>query len=139
MPTDDGGVSDQQNKCSVHDLPNMPTPHKIYSRASANPAAPGAFDVVGRPNSVLKSAAIYLAAAMFAEVPSEADVYSLKMVLHDWNESECTRIPANDTAPCEARRPHLHRRAHCAGPFRMSFLETLRHPCDVLGQWAGAY
>jgi ubiquinone/menaquinone biosynthesis C-methylase UbiE len=34
----------------------------------------------------------YLAADMFEEMPSEADVYSLKMVLHDWNESECTRI-----------------------------------------------
>jgi hypothetical protein len=29
---------------------------------------------------------------MFEKVPSEADVYSLKMVLHDWNETECTRI-----------------------------------------------
>jgi len=34
----------------------------------------------------------YLAADMFEKVPSEADVYSLKMVLHDWNETECTRI-----------------------------------------------
>jgi hypothetical protein len=34
----------------------------------------------------------YVAADMFKDVPSEADVYSLKMVLHDWNESECTWI-----------------------------------------------
>jgi hypothetical protein len=29
---------------------------------------------------------------MFRDVPSAADVYSLKMILHDWNHSECTRI-----------------------------------------------
>ena len=34
----------------------------------------------------------YVAADMFEEVPTEADVYSLKMILHDWNESECKRI-----------------------------------------------
>jgi ubiquinone/menaquinone biosynthesis C-methylase UbiE len=34
----------------------------------------------------------YVAADMFKEVPSEADVYSLKMILHDWNDSECTQI-----------------------------------------------
>jgi O-methyltransferase domain len=34
----------------------------------------------------------YVAADMFEEVPTRADVYSLKMILHDWNESECTRI-----------------------------------------------
>ena len=34
----------------------------------------------------------YVAADMFEEVPTDADIYSLKMILHDWNESECTRI-----------------------------------------------
>jgi O-methyltransferase domain/Dimerisation domain len=34
----------------------------------------------------------YVAADMFEEVPCTADVYSLKMILHDWNESECTQI-----------------------------------------------
>jgi hypothetical protein len=34
----------------------------------------------------------YVAADMFEEVPTLADVYSLKMILHDWNEIECTRI-----------------------------------------------
>ena len=34
----------------------------------------------------------YVASDMFEEVPTEADVYSLKMILHDWNESECKRI-----------------------------------------------
>jgi O-methyltransferase domain/Dimerisation domain len=34
----------------------------------------------------------YVAADMFKEVPSDADVYSLKMILHDWNDSECTQI-----------------------------------------------
>ena len=34
----------------------------------------------------------YVAGDMFKEVPSDADVYSLKMILHDWNDSECTQI-----------------------------------------------
>ena len=34
----------------------------------------------------------YLAADMFKEVPCKADVYSLKMILHDWNDNECTQI-----------------------------------------------
>jgi len=33
-----------------------------------------------------------VAADMFKEVPSDADVYSLKMILHDWNDNECTQI-----------------------------------------------
>ena len=33
-----------------------------------------------------------MAGDMFKEVPSHADVYSLKMILHDWNDSECTQI-----------------------------------------------
>jgi hypothetical protein len=34
----------------------------------------------------------YVAADMFKEVPTDADVYSLKMILHDWNDSECMQI-----------------------------------------------
>jgi hypothetical protein len=34
----------------------------------------------------------YVAADMFKEVPTNADVYSLKMILHDWNDSECLQI-----------------------------------------------
>ena len=34
----------------------------------------------------------YIAADMFTGVPSHAEVYSLKMILHDWNDSECTQI-----------------------------------------------
>jgi hypothetical protein len=34
----------------------------------------------------------YVAADMFKEVPGNADVYSLKMILHDWNDSECVQI-----------------------------------------------
>jgi len=34
----------------------------------------------------------YLAGDMFKEVPSDADVYSLKMILHDWNNGECRQI-----------------------------------------------
>jgi hypothetical protein len=31
----------------------------------------------------------YMAADMFKEVHNDADAYSLKMILHDWNDSEC--------------------------------------------------
>jgi hypothetical protein len=34
----------------------------------------------------------YVAADMFKEVLRDADVYSLKMILHDWNDSECRKI-----------------------------------------------
>jgi hypothetical protein len=34
----------------------------------------------------------YVAADMFKEVPTDANVYSLKMILHDWNDSECKQI-----------------------------------------------
>jgi hypothetical protein len=34
----------------------------------------------------------YIAAAMFQQVPIYADVYSLKMILHDWNDAECLQI-----------------------------------------------
>ncbi len=36
----------------------------------------------------------YVGGDMFAEVPS-ADAYSLKMILHDWNDSECVEILSN--------------------------------------------
>ena len=36
----------------------------------------------------------YLAGDMFREVPS-ADVYLMKMILHDWNDEECIKILSN--------------------------------------------
>ena len=36
----------------------------------------------------------YIGGDMFKEVPS-ADAYSLKMILHDWNDSECVEILTN--------------------------------------------
>jgi hypothetical protein len=80
----------------------------------------------------------YVAADMFAEVPCAADVYSLKMILHDWNESEC-KDPASDPPSGKSGQPHLHHRAHRARSVRVSFLEALRHPYDVLGQRPGAH
>jgi hypothetical protein len=37
----------------------------------------------------------YLPGDMFKQVPIKADVYSLKMILHDWNDSECALILQN--------------------------------------------
>ena len=37
----------------------------------------------------------YLPGDMFKQVPIKADVYSLKMILHDWNDSECAQILQN--------------------------------------------
>jgi hypothetical protein len=45
----------------------------------------------------------YLAGDMFVDVP-EADAYTMKMILHDWNDDECVRILRN-----------VHRRAVPAG------------------------
>jgi hypothetical protein len=36
----------------------------------------------------------YVAGAMFEAVP-KADAYSLKMILHDWNDAECVKILSN--------------------------------------------
>ena len=45
----------------------------------------------------------YLAGDMFVDVPA-ADAYTMKMILHDWNDDECVQILSN-----------LHRRAARAG------------------------
>jgi SAM-dependent methyltransferase len=37
----------------------------------------------------------YLSGDMFKRVPVKADVYSLKMILHDWNDTECAQILQN--------------------------------------------
>ncbi|CAJ4807299.1 hydroxyneurosporene-O-methyltransferase [Burkholderia pseudomallei] len=37
----------------------------------------------------------YVAGDMFEEIPAVADVYSLKMILHDWNDEECKQILIN--------------------------------------------
>ena len=81
----------------------------------------------------------YVAADMFKEVPINADVYSLKMILHDWNDSECMQNPANDSPPGQTGWAGLHYRAHRARFDRVAFLETVRHPHDVLGHRTGAY
>ena len=40
----------------------------------------------------LEQRCLYLAGDMFKQVPIKADIYSLKMILHDWNDNECTQI-----------------------------------------------
>jgi hypothetical protein len=42
----------------------------------------------------LEDRCTYVAGDMFKEVPP-ADAYSLKMILHDWNDQECVRILVN--------------------------------------------
>lgn len=46
----------------------------------------------------------YAGGDMFSEVPA-ADAYTMKMILHDWNDAECERIlqNASDAAPSGAR------------------------------------
>jgi hypothetical protein len=46
----------------------------------------------------------YEAGDMFASVPA-ADAYTMKMILHDWNDEECVRILSNaaNAAPPDAR------------------------------------
>jgi hypothetical protein len=46
------------------------------------------------PKLGLQDRCTYVGGDMFDEVPS-ADAYSLKMILHDWNDSECVEILSN--------------------------------------------
>jgi O-methyltransferase domain len=47
------------------------------------------------PRLGLESRCRYLSGDMFKQVPIKADIYSLKMILHDWNDNECTQILRN--------------------------------------------
>ena len=74
----------------------------------------------------------YVAGDMFEAVP-KADAYSLKMILHDWNDAECIKILSNiRKARCRAGTG-LHCRAHRARARRAAFLQAVRHSHDVLG------
>jgi O-methyltransferase domain/Dimerisation domain len=55
------------------------------------------------PKLGLEDRCRYVGGDMFKEVPS-ADAYSLKMILHDWNDSECVDILSNlrEAAPGQA-------------------------------------
>ena len=59
----------------------------------------------------------YVAGDMFKAVP-KADAYSLKMILHDWNDSECIKILSN-----------IRRAA--AGPARIFIVEHIVSEPDV--------
>jgi hypothetical protein len=59
----------------------------------------------------------YMAGDMFEAVP-EADAYSLKMILHDWNDAECIRILSNI-------------RKAAAGPARVLIVEHIVSKPDV--------
>ncbi len=52
-------------------------------------------DQLWAPTLGLEARCQYVAADMFKEVPTKADVYSLKMILHDWSDSECRQILGN--------------------------------------------
>jgi O-methyltransferase domain/Dimerisation domain len=47
------------------------------------------------PRLGLEDRCRYLSDDMFKQVPIKADIYSLKMILHDWNDNECTQILRN--------------------------------------------
>lgn len=53
------------------------------------------FDQLWAPKMKLEHRCRYVAGDMFKEVPVEADIYSLKMILHDWNDEECRQILRN--------------------------------------------
>jgi hypothetical protein len=76
--------------------------HMMCSFLSAYPHLSGTVldlpEVIGEKDQLwagrlgLEERCRYVAADMFKEVPSDSDVYSLKMILHDWNDSECRQI-----------------------------------------------
>ncbi|HJU18484.1 MAG TPA: methyltransferase [Stellaceae bacterium] len=58
------------------------------------PEVVGEIDRLWAPRLGLSGRCRYLGGDMFAEVP-KADAYTLKAILHDWSDAECTRILAN--------------------------------------------
>lgn len=58
------------------------------------PEVVGETDLLWAPRLGLSDRCRYLGGDMFAEVPP-ADAYTLKIILHDWNDAECIRILAN--------------------------------------------
>ena len=74
----------------------------------------------------------YVAGDMFEAVP-KADAYSLKMILHDWNDAECIRDPVEHPQGGNRAGTGLHCRAHRARARRAAFLQAVRHSHDVLG------
>jgi len=73
----------------------------------------------------------YVAGDMFEEVPT-ADAYSLKMILHDWNDAECQDPVEHPQGGCRVG-PALHCRARRTRAGRAALLQVIRHPHDVLG------
>src|SRR6266702_4442472 len=58
------------------------------------PEVVGDADELWAPKLGLQQRCRYLAGNMFEAVPT-ADAYSLKMILHDWNDAECIEILSN--------------------------------------------
>lgn len=56
------------------------------------PEVVGATDQLWAPKLHLEDRCRYVAGDMFREIPVDADAYSLKMILHDWNDEECRQI-----------------------------------------------
>jgi hypothetical protein len=82
----------------------------VYDLAHAAVGARVALDAAG-----LASRADFVAGDFFASVPSGADAYVLKSVLHDWPDAECAKILAS----C---------RAAMSGPARLFLIERLATP-----------
>ena len=74
----------------------------------------------------------YVAGDMFEAVP-KADAYSLKMILHDWNDAECIEILSNIRHGGNRAGTGLHCRARRARARRAALFEAVRHSHDVLG------
>jgi hypothetical protein len=71
---------------------------RAYPRLSATvfdlPAVVAESDQLWAPKLGLADRCHYLGGDMFREVPP-ADAYTLKMILHDWNDDECVRVLSN--------------------------------------------
>ena len=71
---------------------------RAYPQLSATvfdlPAVVAESDQLWAPKLGLADRCHYLGGDMFREVPP-ADAYTLKMILHDWNDDECVRVLSN--------------------------------------------
>jgi|GEM_PF-149585 len=59
------------------------------------PEVVGETEQLWAPRLGLEARCRYVAGDMFRDVTADADVYSMKMILHDWDDNECVRILRN--------------------------------------------
>jgi len=92
-------------------------------------------DALWAPKLGLQDRCSYVAGDMFEKVPT-ADAYSLKLILHDWSDEECTEILSNvrSAAPEGARLLIIEHIVPCPEVAHFSKLFDVHMMCWGTGQ-----